>query len=70
MSLDIQEIRIKMEMLRNELSKEYEKSLDKGGINTKVISLSQQLDKLILEYLEMNTPKNKIFVTNVNNEIA
>lgn len=53
--MDRQNLLRKIEILRSELTNEYEKCLDKGGININVISISQRLDKLIVEYLKMNT---------------
>jgi len=56
MSLDKKSIYVEMEKLRSELTIEYEKCLDKGGINPEVIALSQRLDQLILDYVKMSTP--------------
>lgn len=46
-----------IEKLRRIVASEYEKSIDKGYINTDVIDLSQKLDQLIIEYIKMNPPK-------------
>lgn len=58
MSLDLQEIYVKIEKLRSELTKEYEKCLEKGVISPIVIDLSQRLDQLILDYIKMSSPKD------------
>lgn len=51
--MDRQELLQEIEKLRGELTQEYEKCLDKGGINSNVIEISQRLDKLIVEYMKM-----------------
>jgi len=62
MSLDVQDIYKRIEVLRSELTREYEKCIDNGGPNPKVIALSQKMDQLILDYVKMTTTKsnNKI----------
>jgi len=59
MSLDRQSLYIKMEILRSELTREYEKCIDRGGINPEVIALSQRLDQLILDYVKMGKPNQE-----------
>jgi len=56
--LDRQGIHKKIEILRNELTMEYEKCFDKGTINSKVINLSQKLDELILDFMKLSAPKS------------
>lgn len=55
--MDRQCILKNIEILRNELTKEYEKCFDKGVLTSKVINLSQSLDKLILDCMRLSIPK-------------
>jgi len=56
--LDIQNIYKRIEILRSELTKEYEECIDKGGPNPKVMALSQKMDQLILDYVKMSTTRS------------
>lgn len=49
--------KLEIEKLRSELTREYEKCIDKTEVNSKVIALSQRLDRLIVEYMNKRAPK-------------
>lgn len=55
--MNIQKLKEEIEDMRQELTAEFEKCIEKDGIDLKVLELSQKLDKLILEYLKKDKPE-------------